>query len=146
MFSQEKAAEFFVKAWCQNMTLLDVLRATTETAHKGRWLNEHEAVECHQEFPWMPAALHCYISGRYVKAHVADNFPKLSEWLWKQSSNEKRMRCAPQVQRLRDKKIIAKTDHPPRLDKDYARTMFTVSVVRDIQKSTQRSAWNVCKK
>ena len=146
MFSQQKAAEFFVQAWCQDMSLLDVLRVTTETMDKGRWVNEHEAVACHQAFPWMPASLTCYITGRGTRAHVNDNFPKLSEWLWSQPNNEKRMRCEPQVERLTDRKIFKKSNHPPRVDKEYARVMFTASVVRDIQKSTQRSAWNVCKK
>ena len=145
MFDAKKAAEFYVVAWCKNWTVGQYMRVVTETEERGNWFGEAEVQEAADAFPWLPRNLGLYMSGRLVRSHTEDNFPKLADWLWARPSDADRLRCAPQIERLRGRSIVRKNNRPAALNKDYARQMQRMAAESAIKKSNSRSAWSVCK-
>lgn len=87
-----------------------------------------------------------------VRAYVAAQWPKLSEWLIRNGSDKSKMLSViPQIEKLK-----SKSTHAKMLDIDDVREASrhraksrqihaSNAIARSIQESTQRGAWNTCK-
>lgn len=146
MFDKKHAAEFFVVAWCKNWTLRQYLNVALERESVSAYVEQSDVELSCAEFPWIPADLGSYIAGRLVRSHVEDNFPKLSAWLHSREDDVKRLACASQIEKLRDKGVLKAASHPPR-DKDakYRRAMYGAGLISAAKQSQSRSAWSTCK-
>lgn len=150
MFTQTKAADYFVVAWCKNWTLLDYINAILEGAPRE---SLQEAVELARTIaPWLPELhFNAGLFSQGVKEFVLRAYPSLSDWLWKQKADIDRLKCAGQLLKLKPPaKLRGRvTDEDRREMKSASRgerqasTSYRAS--RDAFKTHQRSAWSVCK-
>lgn len=145
MFDVTKAADYYVLGWCKNWSLRQYLNVVLEKTSVDGFVTPAEVDAAAAAFPWLPVAIWNYANNRLIRAHTDDNYPKLSAWLHGRRDDLARLACAPQLLKLRDRGRCKATRPGPRKDKKFKHAMDTARIVSDIQKSTQRGAWNVCK-
>ena len=147
-FDAKKAAEFFVVAWCKDWPLGTYLRAigVGDRGERdwGEWIAEINGL-----YPWMPVVGWHYRHG--ARAFVGAAYPKLSAWLLSRKTNIDRLKCAPQIEKLKPPAHkLAMVQDSDRAEmksasKDERQASASYKLSRASFKTHQRSAWNVCK-
>lgn len=147
MFDRKRAAEYLVVAWCREWKMGVYLDAIAEeSVHHNL---EERLDGLIEQFPWLPQRWRVYQGG--TREFVAGAYPKLSEWLWSRADDAARLKCAPQIERLKCPERLAGfvSDEDRREMKKSSRDMGQSTVSyrqsREAFKTHQRSAWNVCK-
>lgn len=131
----------FQKHWLME-TVVDAIGAPRKT--------DKDVAELNFAAPFMPV---CFWQLKTpARAYIAAQWPKLSAWLIANSGNpEKLLTVIPQIERL-----SAKAVHAEKINQEDVKSAAyeriknrqihaSNAIARDIQKSTQRGAWNVCK-
>jgi len=144
MFNKKQAAEFYVVAWCKNWTLKQYLNLIMERDFASGWVEPEDIATATAAFPWIPTNSGCYIGGRLVRAQVEDSYPKLSAWLHGRADDSKRLACAPEIEKLKDKGAT-KAVRPSGEARKYGNVMANAALISRAKQSQMRSAWNVCK-
>lgn len=148
MFDRKRAAEYLVVAWCRDWKLGDYLDCIAEEVGAKHKLDE-KLPALREAFPWLTDYWGAYTHS--VREFVGSAYPKLSQWLWAQPDDVKRLRCAPQIERLKAPARLNRfvSDEDRKEMKDAARDLGASTVSyrqsREAFKTHQRSAWNVCK-
>lgn len=145
MFDKKRAAEYYVVGWCKNWTLRQYANVVAERESMTAYIEPEELAVVTAAFSWMPVSLADYVKGRSIRAHAEDSYPKLSAWLHGRTDDVKRLACAAQIEKLKDKGAWKASTHPGKDGATYRKAMFGASLISQSNKSQQRSAWNVCK-
>lgn len=147
-FTKEQAAALLLLGFLRSQRIMDVYFAM------GVKVNDDVALDnAHQEFQFMPPTS-AFSLKTPVRAYVMQQWPKLGNWLLQNERDHKKVSSIiEQVARLR----FNNERRPSFLSKDDklegAKTRREAAIVsasnnaaRKQQLSTQRGAWNVCKR
>jgi hypothetical protein len=142
-------AEAVVDAFVRSWGVLDIL----SRLGCGSVDDEEAAAAIHAQFPFMPGDIWAYRKNTPVRALVASEWPKLSEYLYRYSKDAERLaKVVPQVMRLvcTDKERQVRTTAEYRENYKLNTKVRNQRTVRDLttvqRESHGRSAWHVCKK
>jgi hypothetical protein len=147
VFDRKRAAEYLVVAWCKEWTLGTYLDVIAEENVHNDLRGKLEVLT--EQFPWLPAAYAPYHKG--VRDVIAGAYPKLSDWLWSRKTDAERLKCAPQIERLKchglQRGYVSAADRAEMVESRQAESAASSSyrLSRAAFKTNQRSAWNVCK-
>jgi hypothetical protein len=142
MQTRNYAAQMLLVGFCKHWKMATVYGAI------GSSTDEVAEVNALAEF--MP--MHAWQLNTPVRAYIAAQWPKLSEWLLANDGNPKKLLTViPQIERLKSKavhasKLNADDVKEAAKDRAAARNIHASNrLARSQQLSTQRGAWNVCK-
>ena len=144
--SDLRCAEMLIVGFQKHWRLLDMLWAIGESCE-----SEEDAKRIHAKHAFLPE--NEWIYRRPVRAYVADEWPKLNEFLLKHTGNPERMlSAAAQVNRLtsssmRGAPIRSNADKAEmnKANRGSRRHRLEHQLSMTAQRSNQRGAWNVCK-
>jgi hypothetical protein len=155
----EKAAKFFIVAWCKGWRMWLLRDTLLQQPLEGRKRTHGELLalteRCHELFPWMPTDLRDY--GMDVRLYVGGAYPALSKWLFERACDVDRLGCADQVVKLRapdfyerKKRAFGNSEKERQRERlatkrEYGATTLGAVASGRAYQSTLRSAWNVCK-
>lgn len=150
MFDTKNAAEYFVVAWCKDWSIGQYLRVVGVLADGVDGADDWRKIEAQvtELYPWMPSMARQYANS--VRTFVGAAYPKLSAWLFSRASDIDRLKCAPQIERLKPPSKLAKVSDKDRVEmkaatKDARQATDSYRLSRASFQTHQRSAWNVCK-
>lgn len=148
MFDTKNAAEYFVVGWCKDWSIGQYLRYVGALTGDGDvdWTEIEAKVS--DAYPWMPSMARQYTNS--VRTFVGSAYPKLSAWLFSRATDIDRLKCAPQIERLKPPAKLAKVSDSDRAEmkaavKDERQSTASYRLSRAAFQTCQRSAWHVCK-
>lgn len=144
---QNRAAQMLLVGFCKHWLMSTVAQAVEQID----LADDDDCVRMHERAPCLPANWYEY--RRPARAFVLSQWPKLGAYLLKHEADpEKVLALIPQVERLMWKPGV-RTQLHSREDLTAAKKaqrkaklqQADYRLSRDVFKTTQRSAWNVCK-
>lgn len=141
MMDQEKAAKYFIVGWIKNWNLYTYLQVVT-----GK--SKPNVQDAHKIYSWLPTDKVNFIR-KEIKRYVADNMPKLSEKLFNENDNLKKLEFYKLVMVKIGEKSTNKFDKARKSYLDERRFYHANNKTNELSVDQMRRGaghhWNVCK-
>jgi len=141
MMDQEKAAKYFIVGWIKNWNLYTYLQVVT-----GK--SKPNVQDAHKIYSWLPTDKVNFIR-KEIKRYVADNIPKLSEKLFNENDNLKKLEFYKLAMVKIGEKSTNKFDKARKAYLDERRFYHANNKTNELSVEQMRRgsghSWNVCK-